>query len=408
MNWDLRELLELAVDEPPRWLHVTAIRRRAARRRATQAGSACAAAVVVIGLGATLSGGAIRHSGQVVTGPAVAAPPRYYLAVHPGSRAKVVFDVRQRIGGKVIATVRTPSPGLDCGGGIVGIAAAAGRAFFMTCSARPARGVKGELTASVYRFSLTRSGQVTRSVLVKGSVIKGVLPEVIAAAPDGSELAIEVLRPPPTGPFSTSTVPEGVFVINTKTGRRALWRSGPYVPGALQFASAQDLSFTGDGHELVVNEARCLRSRLLTKCNGHADAQVRAYSPAAAGGSLEKGRVLLSEPGHKGGSLTDAVITPDGSTLTRVSIACPRKGTCTLSVDQLSAATGRVVRNLYVTRTGSPFEGVFLRFFSVDPSGRYLILDAGAGSARVNGWIDHGKLVPLTPADGNAPDYESW
>ncbi len=48
------------------------------------------------------------------------------------------------------------------------------------------------------------------------------------------------------------------------------------------------------------------------------------------------------------------------------------------------------------------------RFFSSDPSGHYLILDAGVGSARVNGWIDHGRLVRLTLANGDIVDYETW
>jgi len=30
------------------------------------------------------------------------------------------------------------------------------------------------------------------------------------------------------------------------------------------------------------------------------------------------------------------------------------------------------------------------------------------GSARVNGWIDHGRLVPLRPANGDAVGYETW
>jgi hypothetical protein len=77
-------------------------------------------------------------------------------------------------------------------------------------------------------------------------------------------------------------------------------------------------------------------------------------------------------------------------------------------VVRISADTGRVLRVLYQVRTGSSFEGVFERFSSSDPSGRYLILDAGAGSARVNGWIDHQRLVPLAPANGNAADYEAW
>ena len=34
------------------------------------------------------------------------------------------------------------------------------------------------------------------------------------------------------------------------------------------------------------------------------------------------------------------------------------------------------------------------------PPGRYLILYAAVGSAQDNGRIDHGRLVPLTPANG--------
>jgi len=65
-------------------------------------------------------------------------------------------------------------------------------------------------------------------------------------------------------------------------------------------------------------------------------------------------------------------------------------------------------RVLYQVRSGSRNAGIFFRFFSADPSRRHFILDAGTSNARVNGWIDHGKLVPLTPADGNAPIYEAW
>jgi len=63
---------------------------------------------------------------------------------------------------------------------------------------------------------------------------------------------------------------------------------------------------------------------------------------------------------------------------------------------------------LYVTHTGTKFEGFFERFFASDPSGRYLILDAGQGKARVNGWINRGHLVPLTPRNGNLVDLEAW
>ena len=64
---------------------------------------------------------------------------------------------------------------------------------------------------------------------------------------------------------------------------------------------------------------------------------------------------------------------------------------------------------LYRVRGGTPYEGVFERFLSIDPAGRYVIRDGGVGSAHwVNGWISHGRLHPLSPANGNSVSYETW
>jgi hypothetical protein len=52
--------------------------------------------------------------------------------------------------------------------------------------------------------------------------------------------------------------------------------------------------------------------------------------------------------------------------------------------------------------------GFSYQFFSADPSGRYLLLDAGPASGTVNGWIEDGRLVQLTPADGTNVFYETW
>jgi hypothetical protein len=60
---------------------------------------------------------------------------------------------------------------------------------------------------------------------------------------------------------------------------------------------------------------------------------------------------------------------------------------------------------LYQVQAGSGFS---FQFFSSDPSGQYLILDAGPASGTTNGWIDHGRLVTLTPAAGNDLAYEAW
>jgi hypothetical protein len=52
--------------------------------------------------------------------------------------------------------------------------------------------------------------------------------------------------------------------------------------------------------------------------------------------------------------------------------------------------------------------GFSYQFFSADPSGRYLLLDAGPASGTVKGWIEDGRLIQLTPADGTNVFYETW
>lgn len=425
MDRRLRDLLSAEAGDPPHRITVEAVRRRVARRRAREGAAAVAAAALAAGLGAALAAGAIR----IGTPPAgslrqPAGPPRYYVAQYWDQKAqKLVLAVRARATGRVTAVIRNPLPGAQCGGGNVGVAAADNQTFFMTCikegstpsgsirRGRPIRqpGKIVSIETLIYRFQVTSSGQVTGYSLVRGGVLKGVWASNIAVAPDGSEIAAEVLRPQ-SGRLYTNTVPEGIFVINTSTGGRALWHTGPFVPGALQYAGATNLSFTRAGRELVVLEARCHRGRYQAYCNGHADMQVRAYSPAAQGGSLEGGQVLLQQSALKppGTSLFGAFISPDGSAVTAGLATCPPHGTCTLSVARISVITGRVLRVLYRVRTGTRYQGFFERFFSADPSGRYLILDAGAGNARVNGWINHGRLVPLAPANGNNAIYEAW
>lgn len=425
MDWNLRDLLELAVGEPPRRVNLEAVRRRAIRRRTAQIGAVGLAAVLAAGLGAALSAGAVSTSRPAAHGGRPSGPPRYYLTqLFDQKTHQVVIAVRARAGGRVTAEIGSPRPGMNCGGGDAGFAPAGRRTFFMTCviwrsaltgASRPgwlARqpGRTTFLETVIYRFRLTGSGRVTGLSPVKGGALKGVLGDNIAAAPDGSDVAVEVIRPGGPGGIPTNIVPAEILVINTSTGQRAHWRAGRYVPGALQFAGGRSLSLNQEGTELVVLEARCHRQGDLANCPGHDDVQVRAYAPAMRGGSLEYGQVLLQPSALRpaGASPAQAFISPDGATLTTVLVSCPKRGSCTLSEAQLAPGTNRVRRVLYRVHTGTAFQGVFERFASIDPTGRFLILDAGAGAKRVNGWIDHGQLVPLTPADGNDPIYEAW
>lgn len=409
MHDELRELLDAAIGEPPKRVSAEAVRRLAIRRRLARAGFAGAAVAVAAGLAITLSAGTFGgvHPQMVASSGGSAARPRFYLAQSgPGNG----LAVRATATGRITARVAVPVPNARCGSGNVGIAAAGrGQAFFMTCvvaTSSPATSI----TTSIYRFGVNGSGRITGYTLVKGGVLKNAWPSYLAASPDGSAVAVEVLRPSPSGGIKTNAVPAGIYVINTRTGDRELLRSGADVPGALQYAGASSISFTRDRTELVVAEARCRRTGNLAQCNGHANMQVRAYQLSWHGGSLEAGRVLLNQASLKpaGTALVGAFVTPDGSALNTLLLTCPRHGACLLTVVRDIVGTREPWDVLYRTRTGTRFEGAFIRFFGTDPSGRFLLLDAGAGTARVNGWIDHGKLVRLLPADGNAVTAEAW
>jgi hypothetical protein len=329
-----------------------------------------------------------------------AGPPRYYVA--SDSDGGVIRDTAT---GRVTATIRAPLPGAYCG---QSFAAAAYQTFFMPCAVQQTASRPYE--SVIYRFRVTRSGQATGLAPVRGGVLKDmVIGTNIAASPDGSEVAAQIFQTK-SGTLSTAAVPAGILVINTHTGARALWHTGPYQPGTVQFAGGTDLSFTRDGSELVVLESRCPRDRDLTHCGAAPDNQVRAYSPAGRGGSLEAGRVLLRasalEP--RGTNLFNAFVTPGGSALTALLNTCPRRGLCTQSVARIPVTGRGSLRVLYQVRAGTAFKGVLGRFFSTDPTGRYLILDSQVGNGRVNGWISHGRLHLLTPSNGSDVGYETW
>ena len=144
---------------------------------------------------------------------------------------------------------------------------------------------------------------------------------------------------------------------------------------------------------------RCVQGPCTPTGNGE---EVRAVSPAARGGSLASSRLLLRQSaitplgtGYPDG----AVISPDGSSVAVLVMNTAAGGPpqTTISVVQVSATTGRQTGVSYRMDTG---DGFSFRFFGSDPSGRYLLLDAGPTSGTVNGWIDQGRLIRLAPRTG--------
>lgn len=365
------------------------LRRPGARRRAGQWAAAIVAVVLLGWAGVALWGPA--------GGPGPAAGvPRYYVQQTLGQGTRPMTVVRATATGAITARVRSPWPQAN----ITAIAAGGDKAFFMICQ-RSAGGAAGAAVtgARVYRFRVTGAGRVSGYSLVPGGVLAGLQAGKLAVSADDSEIAITTA----TGAARTTAI----MVISTRTGARAVWHVPPAVPGKMTFGAA-DISFTADGRELAfLAVPRCVHGPCRPTGNGE---EVRAVSPAAQGGSLASSRLLLRQSSLTSlgtGYLDGAVISPDGSSVSVVVMDTPAGGPPdnTISVVQVSAATGRQTGVSYRTDTGNGFS---YRLFGADPSGRYLLLDAGPTSGTVNGWIDRGRLIQLAPATGDAIFSEAW
>jgi len=278
-----------------------------------------------------------------------------------------------------------------------GITAAGNRTFFMICQKVAKQGKLFAVTgARIYRFQLTRSGRISGYSPVPGGVLGRHQPGSITATPDGSHIAVTV------GQATLGVVqsaPAAVYVIDTQTGARAIWHGGPKV------LSAADLTFTDNGTALeFVGLKKCAQGRGGTACE-----ELRTVSPATAGGQLDSSHVLLPLSAlatHPGDYVNDVVINPGGATLATAIVHSGRRPSSnSVSVVEYSAVDGRQLRVLYYLRTGN---GFFYRFLSADPTGRYLIFNAGRTSGTLNGWIDHGRLISLRPANGSNIGYETW
>lgn len=404
MERQLRDLLEVTAGEPPRPVTVQSVRRRVVRRRVAEGATAAAAVALVAGLGVAVA--------AQVAGPRAAAEaaaragvPRYYIQQGGGGgyypQANVV---RATATGAVTGTVRCPWPKSHIAPG--GITPASHRTFFIVCQQSTGRAEEPAVTGSrIYRLQLTSSGRAAGYALVPGGTLPGINASRAAATPDGTEIAVAA------GPAGAETGQAGegpwassIFVINTRTGARAVWHNIPGTPGAARYGIA-DLSLTADGRELVFyTRVRCVSGGSSHTCVPQAQ-EVRAVSPAAHGGQLSSSRPLLAGAeldGVNWGSIEDAFITPDGSGIT---LFTDHTGATseTLSVLRVSVSSG-AVRTLYQV---SHSDGFSFQFFSADPSGQHLLLDAGGGYSQDNGWIDRGQLIKLQPS-GDQAYYESW
>jgi hypothetical protein len=153
---------------------------------------------------------------------------------------------------------------------------------------------------------------------------------------------------------------------------------------------------------------------------GGAKAQVRTLDPTTGGGTLTSGRLLFGTSAEFP-DLPQALISPDGSTITVASITSPAgasRAPTELVVEQISVATRMPLRVLYRQDLRRPFGTYnplgYIAFVTLqsDVAARYWMVSAlFCGATRcnggLNGWIDRGRLVPLPPA-GLSVGSEAW
>jgi hypothetical protein len=340
--------------------------------RLVLAGFTAAATLATLGGVPALAGGASLPAGV----------PHYYLTNGWNSQDPVV--VRATATGDVTGTVRCPGAGST----VENYVPSGHQTFFVEC-------LVAHGATRIFRFQLTAGGRPAGYQAVRNGLFREPVSYSLAAAADGTELALSVL-PPGSG--------KQVVVLNTRTGARAVWRDGPGGPGMV-YLGIQTLSLTATGRELVVfGLPKCLHGAPGNVCRANGE-EARAVTPAARGGSLSHSRLILRQAALtslRQGHINGAVVTANGrSLLANVVIGGLRSS---ISVVQLSAASGRRQRVLYRLSTGDDWRYTCV---TVDPSSRWLLFDAGPDHHEDNGWIDHGRLIPLRPA-GNLVAYEVW
>ncbi len=380
----LRELLANAVSE---------VRRLARRRRVAAASTAavCCAVVSVLAVGLAVPLAGHASSRRSVSSERAAGVPRYYIQQLTGAKGtRTRTLVRDTATGAVTATVRCPWAGAY----MSGLAPADGGVFFIACQ-RTNKSAR-DLGSRIYEFRLTRTGWIPAYNLVVGN-----LPDLattgLTAAANGSDIAMK------TSPIRSASKATDLMVFYLRNGYHpAVW-SAPQSAGRYW-----DLTLSSNGEYL-----RFLRT---PHTDVLVDDLVEQVGPAIRGGLLSSARVLV----HVNlwpTSFTYVGISPGGSVLTVAGYQLNfQTGTGTMIIDQMAVPTGKVIRKLFRANFAMfpKVDGKRLAPLgwgggvSPDPSGQHLIVTYGPVNDAVNGWLDHGRLVPLAPAHGTYPGYETW
>jgi len=398
-------LMTTAADMPFPQIHIETIRRGVRRRRRAASAAAVAAVLLISGVGVAL---AAQRNGQVQgpptpgtgshsAGPAHASRMPHFYIVRTSTSKGEFTTVRATATGAAKARVRCPVGAANAAPWPV--APAARQTFFLICQVGAGRDPSAKVSESrVYRFQVTSAGGVAGYVPVRGGTLAGLKVQAISATPDGSKIAVMVY-PGSERNFSPAT-PINIIVINTQTGARATWHAARPVPGKTVYWP-QQISLTADGRRVAfLTTPQCFHAKNGPRCAMAGGQQVRVIDHPATGGELNGTRVLAqlsSSLNLTAASVMNAVISPDGSTLTLsiVGNLAGRAQPDTVSVLRIPAAGRGKHRLVFRMVTGNGYQ---YTYFSADPSVRHFLLGSGPLSHMTQGRIDDGKLIPLKPA----------
>jgi hypothetical protein len=319
-------------------------------------------------------------------GPGMALP-RFYVTTDVAAR-QVQLQVRRTSDCAITAVVSLPAGWLLTGG----ISATAdGRTFFAAAFSGqrcPVQAGPGGVSSAAhdtrfFRFAINGQGRAGHLTVV-GPPVTGIVGP-IAVSPDGSRIAVNASNTSFIGPGKACASGEAeggatVRVIDLATGTIRTWQNMEMPPApAGTSVTPGAVSWMADGRTLAVSYV------WPTSASGPQESvAVAALDTASGGGSLQAhSRVLWSQPDTCVFCVEEALISPDGKSLTATAMQQTAHGYRDALL-RIALPSGRY-RVLYESAAGT------LPTFTQDGSGQHIIFVAGSQV----GWIRAGKLVLL-------------
>jgi hypothetical protein len=328
------------------------------------------------------------------------ALPRFYVTTDVAAH-QIQLQVRRTSDCAITAVVPLPAGWLLTGG----ISATANdRAFFaaaFSAKSCPTQGGPSSFPPPAhetrfFRFAVNDQGRAGRLTMV-GPPVSGIVGPV-AVSPDGSRIAFNAANGNFVGPGGAcqggEAAGDAISVIDLATGKIRTWQS-MYMPPAPAGTGVTPgaVSWLADGRTLAVSYVWPI-----SETGPQLSLAVAGLDTNSGGGSLQAhSRVLWSEPKKCVFCVQEALISPDGKSLTALASQQTADGYRNVLL-QIALPSGRS-RVLYE----SPLEKNPLSItFTQDGSGRYVIVVSGSQA----GWIRAGKLV-LLGAPGSALQLSS-